>query len=28
LNDLDLELYEFAKIQFFKRLKFYRIESE
>ena len=26
LNDLDLELYEFAKILFFKRIKFYGIE--
>ena len=27
VNDLDLELYEFAKILFFKRLKFYGIET-
>ena len=28
LNDLDLELYEFAKKEFFKRLNFYQIETE
>ncbi len=26
-NDLDVELYEFAKILFFKRIKFYGIET-
>ena len=27
-NDMDLELYEFAKILFFKRIKFYGIEID